>query len=136
MTDQQDEIAKLTAELQILKDAVRYLAYCKQTADEYLFFDWVVKNEIFGEKRTRLDHTLLILGARLAGEEFTKQPEIPGIPTELLYSEQPPTYEEATALLMAALEVEAKSIVDDLLKALRQQGMHKSLVALVPERPT
>ncbi len=130
MMSQQDEIDRLTEELQMLKDAVRYLAHCKVTADEYMFYDWVVKNEVFGNKRIRLDRTLLILGTRLAGEEIMKQQEIPGVPGELLYKDGPPTYDDAKVVLMAALDVNAEAIVDGLFEALRLQGIHKQLAGL------
>jgi hypothetical protein len=129
---EQERIEALEEEIRHLREAVQFLAHSKQQNKKYAFFDWLVINQIFGTKRARLDGVLMILDARLNGERLPRKKRIPGTTHALLYREGAPTYEEAKQLLMEALEVKNDTIVDELLDALKKQGIHKKLSRLKP----
>lgn len=132
--EQEERIEKLEEEIQELKEAIQYLAYCKETDEKYAFFDWIVRNSAFNEKRARLDLVLTTLGDRLEGMQPAVTKELAGVSSELLYKEVAPSYDEAKQLLMEALEVKADTIVDELFDALQKQGIHSNLAALKAER--
>ncbi|WP_428265658.1 hypothetical protein [Haliangium sp.] len=126
----QRRIDLLEEEVATLKEAIQFLAVCKSTNRRFLFFDWIVKYNVLGERRIRLDQVLLTLADRLEGRSPPKRSAITGVPSELLYKEAAPTYAEAKLLLMQALGVETDNIVEQLIDAFAEQGIHTWLVSL------
>lgn len=126
----QRRVDRLEEEVAALKEAIQYLAFSKIADGRFSFFDWLVKNDVFGERRTRLDRVLVILGSRLDGEPVRKKVPIPDISLDLLYKDGVPTFMEARTLLMQALGVEAEIVVDELFDAFSRQGIQEQLVAL------
>jgi len=128
-------IDELEEQVGFLKEAIQYLSFSKVEDTRFAFFDWLVKNSVFGNRRARLDCVLVILGDRLDAEPLRKKVPIEGISTDLLYRDGVPTSAEAKTLLMQALQVEAETVVDELVDAFRTQGSHQQLVALWQTAP-
>ncbi|WP_428265656.1 hypothetical protein [Haliangium sp.] len=126
----QRRIDILEEEVATLKEAIQFLAFCKSTDRRFLFFDWIVKNNVLGERRVRFNRVLLTLSSRLERKPPRKRPAISGVSSELLYKEEAPTYSEAKLLLMQALETEADTIVEELIDAFAEQGIHTWIVSL------
>jgi len=89
----------------------------------------LVKNDVFSERRTRLELVLGVLEDRLAARPFAFRKPVPGIPDDRLYEQAPPTRDEAQQLLMLALDTESAVIIDELFQALHAQGRNRDLVS-------
>ena len=124
-------IEELEEEIATLKETVQYLALCKQGDERFRYFDWLVKNGVVGDKQVRFHVVLMTLDLRLAGRAgAVEERPVPGVSSELLYKEEPPTYREAREVLMQVLDTQNDDVVDELFQALMAQGMHRELVAL------
>ena len=125
-----EQIAQLKEEIAILKEAIQYLAFSKQTEPRFAYFDWLVKNAVLGEKQARFNVVLTTLSIRLAGDTPEHDRPIAGVSSELLYKDGRPAYQEAEQLLMQVLDTRNETAVEELFQAMRMQGMHGDLVAL------
>ncbi len=123
------EFEQMKEEIGRLKEAVRFLAFAKKTDQEYAFFDWLVKNDVFDEKRTRLDFVLAVLDARAHDEPPLPQREIPGVATARLYQTGAPGHDDAVLLLGQASSCPPHA-VEALIDAFEHQGLRDWLVAL------
>ena len=123
------EFEQMKEEIGRLKEAIRFLAFAKTTDQEFAFFDWLVKNDIFDERRTRLDFVLAVLDARAHGEPLLPQRDIPGVSAARLYQTEAPSYDDAVFLLGQASSC-PPHIVEALIDAFEQQGVRDWIVAL------
>ncbi|TCP66083.1 hypothetical protein [Baia soyae] len=53
---------------------------------------------------------------------------------DILYSPQPPTYQEAKQLLMEAIDTQNEETIKELFRALHNQGIFEDLTALYPRK--
>ncbi|MDQ0416544.1 hypothetical protein J2Z48_000711 [Croceifilum oryzae] len=129
------ELDLLKEEVAQLREMVEFLSFSKVTNEKYAFWDWCVQNNIFGDTRTRLGIVKSVLVDRLTGKEplFVKK-NIPGVSMDILYSKNPPTYQEAKQLLMEALDTRNEETVEELFRALHRQGIFQDLTALYPHQ--
>ena len=127
--DDRDELVRLRQEVGALREAVQLLAYCKQVDASYAFFDWLVKNDVFDDKRTRLTKVLSVLNRRLDGEDPGPVRALAGVSTERLYERGRPSYEVARSLLAQAVD-KHENTVEELFAAFAAQGIQDELVAL------
>ena len=123
------DYAEVKRELSTLREAIRGLSLGKETRPEFAFDDWLVKNNVFKERRVYLELVLGALDERLTGRPFTVRQSVPGIVDDWLYKHGAPTFDEARNLLMLALDTKNGSTIDELFQALAAQGDQRELIA-------
>lgn len=128
--------AEIKRELSTLREAIRSLSLGKATRPEFAFDDWLVKNNVFKERRLYLELVLSALEERLAGRAFTVRRSVPGIVDDWLYKRETPTFDEARTLLMLALDTKDAGTIDELFQALAAQGDRHELIAWWTEAST
>ncbi|MEM9487568.1 MAG: hypothetical protein AAGC55_00420 [Myxococcota bacterium] len=106
------------------------MAFAKVGDERFAYFDWLVKNGVLGARQGRFHRVLGVLNDRLDGTAIERKTPLPGVSTELLYRNGPPTYPEAKTLLMQVLDVKSERPVEELLDAFKSQGIQRDLVAL------
>ncbi|MDQ0416697.1 hypothetical protein J2Z48_000864 [Croceifilum oryzae] len=127
------ELELLKEEVAQLREMVEYLSFSKVTNEKYAFWDWCVRNKVYGKKQTYFGLVKSILVDRLTGQEPFKK-NIPGVSMDMLYSPQPPTYQEAKQLFMEVLEIRNEETIEELFQALHNQGLSKDLTVLYPHQ--
>jgi len=128
--DKRDEVEQLRHEIDTLREAIQYLAFCKQSEPRFAYFDWLVKNGVLGDRQVRFNVVLTTLSARLQGHTLPREPPVPGVSSELLYKAGPPTYQDAKQLLMQVMGISNETTIEELFVAMKSQGMHDDLIAL------
>lgn len=128
------EFARLANRVNTLEQAVEYLVHCKVTDPEMAFFNWMVANRVFRDRRLRLELVLSALDDRLHGRPFRFKKSVSGIPDEKLYADAPPNHEEALQLLMQTLDVKHPQVIEEMFRAQASQGALERLVAWWSER--
>ncbi|SDZ16120.1 hypothetical protein [Thermoactinomyces sp. DSM 45892] len=129
----ESELELLKEEVAQLREMVEFLSFSKVTNEKYAFWDWCVQHNIFGDTRTRLGIVKSVLTNRLTGQETLKK-NIPGVSMDVLYSPSPPSYQEAKKLLMEAIDTQNEETIEELFRALHNQGIFQDLTALYPHK--
>ncbi|MBT9282733.1 MAG: hypothetical protein KM312_08865 [Hydrogenibacillus schlegelii] len=136
-----EKIQELEERIKRLETKILWMALSKLPNPRNPYYEWLLYLDISDSKRELMEQVLVILSWRLENqvipEEFKKP--VPGIPYELLYSESMPSFEEAETILSIILELNNRSHIISLLKALYRQGrfqkLCRSLLEQIGEEP-
>jgi len=123
------KIRELEEKIENLQEKIFWLTISKLPDPRHPYYELLLHLNISDIKRQLMQHALVILSWRLEGKEIPEEfkKPFPGIPHELLYSENVPTFEEAKTILSNILEINNSEHIILLLKALYREGRFQDI---------
>lgn len=125
----EEKIEELEEKIENLQAKIFWLTISKLPNPRYPYYELLLQSNISDSEKQIMEHALVILSWRLEGEEIPEEfkKPFPGIPYELLYSENVPTFEEAKTILSNILGINNTERIILLLKALYREGRFQDI---------
>lgn len=108
---------------------VAMLEKAKATKPGFAFWEWEHRNLASKAASERLGDVLAALDARVAGqwEQGDRWQDVPGVPSEILYVERPPTIPEVYQLVKAAAGLSSNVQVIEVFYSLKEKPVYSDI---------